>query len=59
VPPATEDSQTDSVPITRMLHQSLQPKMATSFEPIQESAARTMINDNLSRPDGPSLTSIA
>lgn len=34
-----------------MLHQGLQPKMAASYEPIQEKAARVLMRDIIENPD--------
>lgn len=38
--------------LRKLLHQGLQPKMATSFEPIQERAARVFIKDIIDEPAG-------
>lgn len=40
------------LPPCRALHQGLQPKMSTSYEPIQERAARTLMLDIIQSPDG-------
>ncbi|KAM0755438.1 cytochrome P450 [Meredithblackwellia eburnea MCA 4105] len=37
--------------LRKALHQGLQPKAASSYEPIQEAAARTMLNNILRAPD--------